>query len=128
MPVICNWRRKGCAAPRRSKATPADLLATIRRMALLQIDSSRCRRAAPYLCSLYAGQYEPRWLEQLLADGEISNIGPTRPALCPRGLLGCCAIDARPRRHGLLVNWLATHQQEIGQLIDRFATWPGAGG
>ncbi len=53
---------QGLLAPRRCKATPADLLATIRRMALLQIDTISVVARSPYLVLFSRlGQYEPRW-------------------------------------------------------------------
>ena len=39
---------QGLLAPRRRKAVPADLLATIRRMALLQIDTISVVARSPY--------------------------------------------------------------------------------
>ena len=69
---------QGLLAPRRSKATPADLLATIRRMALLQIDTISVVARSPYLVLFSRlGQYEPRWLEQLvgLETGEAPSGG-----------------------------------------------------
>ncbi len=114
---------QGLLAPRRSKATPADLLATIRRMALLQIDTISVVARSPYLVLFSRlGQYEPRWLEQLLADGEIFEYWAHEACFVPRE-------DYRLLRHRMLdpaamgwkfsANWLATHQQEIGQLIER---------
>ena len=114
---------QGLLAPRRSKATPADLLATIRRMALLQIDTISVVARSPYLVLFSRlGQYEQRWLEQLLADGEIFEYWAHEACFVPRE-------DYRLLRHRMLdpvamgwkfsANWLATHQQEIGQLIER---------
>ncbi|MGN5098915.1 winged helix-turn-helix domain-containing protein [Aeromonas veronii] len=114
---------QGLLAPRRSKATPADLLATIRRMALLQIDTISVVARSPYLVLFSRlGQYEPRWLEQLLADGEIFEYWAHEACFVPRE-------DYRLLRHRMLdpaamgwkfsANWLAAHQQEIGQLIER---------
>lgn len=57
--------------PRR-KATKADVLAAIRRMGVLQIDTIHVVARSPYLV-LWSrlGRYEPRWLEELLADGAL---------------------------------------------------------
>jgi hypothetical protein len=54
------------------KATKADVLAAIRRMAALQIDTIHVVARSPYLV-LWSrlGDYEPRWLEELLAGGKI---------------------------------------------------------
>jgi len=53
-------------------ATKAHVLATIRRMSALQIDTIHVVARSPYLV-LWSrlGQYEPRWLDELLAEGAI---------------------------------------------------------
>lgn len=68
------------------------------------------------------GQYEPGWLEQLLADGDIFEYWAHEACFVPRE-------DYRLLRHRMLdpaamgwkfsANWLATHQQEIGEIIER---------
>jgi uncharacterized protein YcaQ len=57
--------------PRRS-ATKAAVLETIRHMGALQIDTIHVIARSPYLV-LWSrlGTYEPRWLEELLAEGAI---------------------------------------------------------
>jgi len=59
------------ARPRR-RATKADVLAAIRRMGVLQIDTIQVVARSPYLV-LWSrlGDYEPRWLEELLAEGAL---------------------------------------------------------
>ncbi len=54
------------------KARKADVLAAIRRMALLQIDTISVVARSPYLV-LWSrlGAFEPRWLDELLADGKL---------------------------------------------------------
>lgn len=114
---------QGLLTPRRAKAMPADLLATIRRMALLQIDTISVVARSPYLVLFSRlGQYDPRWLEQLLAEGDIFEYWAHEACFIPRE-------DYRLLRHRMLdpaamgwkfsANWLATHQQEIGQIIER---------
>ncbi len=63
---------QGVAEPARAQATPADLLATIRRMGALQIDTIHVVARSPYLV-LWSrlGAYEPSWLDQLLAEGAL---------------------------------------------------------
>ncbi|EKP0276444.1 YcaQ family DNA glycosylase [Aeromonas bestiarum] len=110
-------------APRRSKATPADLLATIRRMALLQIDTISVVARSPYLVLFSRlGQYEPRWLEQLLADGDLFEYWAHEACFVPRE-------DYRLLRHRMLdpaamgwkfsAQWLKTHGDEIEQIVER---------
>lgn len=57
--------------PRR-KATKRDVLATIRRMGALQIDTISVVNRSPYLV-LWSrlGAYDPKWLDQLLAEGRL---------------------------------------------------------
>src|ERR1700741_1342439 len=57
--------------PRR-RATKADVLAAIRRMGVLQIDTIHVVARSPYLV-LWSrlGAYDPRWLDQLLAEGAL---------------------------------------------------------
>lgn len=57
--------------PRR-KATRAALLAAIHRMGALQIDTISVVNRSPYLVLwTRVGDYEPRWLDALLAEGRI---------------------------------------------------------
>jgi uncharacterized protein YcaQ len=53
-------------------ADKTDVLATIRRMGLLQIDTISVVARSPYLV-LWSrlGAYDPRWLDQLLAEGAL---------------------------------------------------------
>jgi uncharacterized protein YcaQ len=63
---------QGLARRPRRRARKADLLATIRAMGALQIDTISVVNRSPYLV-LWSrlGAYEPRWLEQLLAEGAL---------------------------------------------------------
>src|SRR5215211_372387 len=58
------------SAPER--ATKDDVRGIIRRMGVLQIDSISVVARSPYLV-LWSrlGSYEPRWLDELLAEGAI---------------------------------------------------------
>src|SRR6266581_4475089 len=53
-------------------ARKEDCLAAIRRMGLLQIDTISVVARSPYLV-LWSrlGEYEPRWLDELLAEGDL---------------------------------------------------------
>lgn len=53
-------------------AAKADVLETIRRMGVLQIDTIHVVARSPYLV-LWSrlGQYDPRWLDELLAEGAL---------------------------------------------------------
>ncbi|HEX8674546.1 MAG TPA: crosslink repair DNA glycosylase YcaQ family protein [Longimicrobium sp.] len=56
----------------RRRAGKADVLAAIRRMGVLQIDTISVVARSPYLV-LWSrlGAYEPRWLDELLAEGAL---------------------------------------------------------
>jgi uncharacterized protein len=56
----------------RRRATKEDVLAAIRRMGALQIDTISVVARSPYLV-LWSrlGSYEPRWLDELLAEGKL---------------------------------------------------------
>jgi uncharacterized protein YcaQ len=63
---------QGLAHPVDRPATKSDVLASIRRMHLLQIDTINVVARSPYLV-LWSrlGDFEPRWLEELLAEQSI---------------------------------------------------------
>ncbi|MBJ7309019.1 winged helix-turn-helix domain-containing protein [Rugamonas sp. CCM 8940] len=63
---------QGLLQPRRRKARPDDLLAAIRQMGVLQIDTIHVVARSPYLV-LWSrlGDYPQAWLEQLLEDGAL---------------------------------------------------------
>lgn len=63
---------QGLLTPPDAPAAKDDLLQTIRRMGVLQIDTIHVVARSPYLV-LWSrlGAYEPRWLDELLAEGEL---------------------------------------------------------
>ncbi|WP_036168437.1 winged helix-turn-helix domain-containing protein [Massilia sp. 9096] len=63
---------QGMLQTRRARATISDVLAAIRRMGVLQIDTISVVARSPYLV-LWSrlGDYDPAWLEQLLAEGKL---------------------------------------------------------
>ncbi len=63
---------QGLDKPPAAPAMKKDLLAAIRRMGYLQIDTIHVVARSPYLV-LWSrlGKYEPRWLDELLAEGEL---------------------------------------------------------
>ncbi|MBL8311814.1 MAG: YcaQ family DNA glycosylase [Burkholderiales bacterium] len=62
----------GLAAPPKPQPRKADVLATIRRMQVLQIDTIHVVARSPYLV-LWSrlGDYRPEWLDALLASGAL---------------------------------------------------------
>ena len=114
---------QGLLTPRRARATSADLLACIRRMALLQIDTISVVARSPYLVLFSRlGHYDPRGLEQLLADGDLFEYWAHEACFVPRE-------DYRLLRHRMLdpaamgwkfsAQWLKTHGGEIAQIVER---------
>ncbi|MGE6184058.1 winged helix-turn-helix domain-containing protein [Aeromonas media] len=114
---------QGLLTPRRAKAGPSDLLDCIRRMALLQIDTISVVARSPYLVLFSRlGHYDPRWLEQLLAEGELFEYWAHEACFVPRE-------DYRLLRHRMLdpaamgwkfsTQWLKTHGGEIAQIVER---------
>src|ERR671933_219398 len=63
---------QGLDAPPERPATKEDVLESIREMGVLQIDSIAVVARSPYLV-LWSrlGAYEPRWLDELLAEGAL---------------------------------------------------------
>src|SRR5512147_3123043 len=63
---------QGLLQPPAAPAAKADVLAAIRRMGALQIDTINVVARSPYL-SLWSrlGEYNPAWLDQLLAEGAL---------------------------------------------------------
>ena len=62
----------GLLTPPKRRATKADVLATIRNMNVLQIDTINIVARSPYLV-LWSrlGDYAPRWLDELLTEGAL---------------------------------------------------------
>ena len=57
--------------PRR-RAQPADILSTVQRMSLLQIDTINIVARSPYLVLFSRlGNYPPQWLDNALSQGEL---------------------------------------------------------
>lgn len=108
--------------PRR-RATKADLLAAIRRMGALQIDTIHVVARSPYLV-LWSrlGAYEPRWLDELLAEGALFEYWAHEACFLP--------IEDYPLYRRQMIDpgalgWkysrpiLEKHAEEVQQLLER---------
>lgn len=63
---------QGLLNPPAAPAAKQDVLDAIRRMGMLQIDTIHVVARSPYLVLFSRlGQYDPRWLEELLAEGAL---------------------------------------------------------
>ncbi|EPN9525918.1 winged helix-turn-helix domain-containing protein [Cronobacter malonaticus] len=100
---------------------PADILATITRMSLLQIDTINIVARSPYLVLFSRlGSYPGRWLDEALARGELMEYWAHEACFLPRS-------DFPLFRHRMLkpenmgwkyrAAWMEEHAQEIGELM-----------
>ena len=106
-------------------ASKTDVLATIRRMGALQIDTIHVVARSPYLV-LWSrlGAYDPRWLDELLAEGALFEYWSHAACFLP--------IEDYPlyRRRMMERNaeasraaaWLTAHQPEIEQVLGLIQT------
>ena len=111
-------------APER-QATPQDMLAAIRRMSLLQIDTINVVARSPYLVLFSRlGDYPMPWLEQALASGSLFEYWAHEACFIP-------AEDYPLLRHRMLqpekmgwkysADWVAQHADEIAELMQHIA-------
>jgi uncharacterized protein YcaQ len=104
------------------KATKADLLRAIRRMSVLQIDTINVVARSPYLV-LWSrlGDYETRWLDELLAAGKLFEYWSHEACFLP-------IEDYRLYRHRMLdasgmgwhysQSWVGSHRAEVDALLE----------
>ncbi|WP_368543395.1 winged helix-turn-helix domain-containing protein [Enterobacter soli] len=106
--------------PRR-RARPADILSTVQRMSLLQIDTINIVARSPYLVLFSRlGEYQPQWLDNALSQGELMEYWAHEACFLPRS-------DFSLVRHRMLSpdkmgwkyrqEWMQEHAAEIEQLI-----------
>jgi len=121
---------QGLLTPPPPNPQKADVRAAIRRMELLQIDSISVVARSPYLV-LWSrlGSYDPRWLDELLAEGSLFEYWAHAACLLPiedyglyrqqmlddpaTGLTQGAGIGRRARA------WLAEHPAEVTAILDR---------
>ncbi|ELQ6063089.1 YcaQ family DNA glycosylase [Cronobacter sakazakii] len=103
------------------RTRPADILAAITRMSLLQIDTINIVARSPYLVLFSRlGNYPGRWLDEALARGELMEYWAHEACFLPRS-------DFPLFRHRMLspekmgwkyrAAWMEEHAQEIGELM-----------
>jgi uncharacterized protein len=105
------------SAPKR--ATKDDVRGFIRRMGVLQIDSISVVARSPYLV-LWSrlGSYEPRWLDELLAEGAVFEYWSHAACYIPiedYGLYRRLMIDGGEKTRG----WMRAHHEEIQHVMER---------
>lgn len=113
---------QGLLRPLRRKALFGDLLASIRQMSLLQIDTIHVVARSPYLVLFSRlGEYPQEWLEQALAQKQLFEYWAHEACFIP--------IEDYPLlRHRMLnpaalgwkynQSWVDQHQQEISGLLE----------
>ncbi|HYY59087.1 MAG TPA: crosslink repair DNA glycosylase YcaQ family protein [Pyrinomonadaceae bacterium] len=109
----------GGRAPR--AATKMDVLRAIRRMSVLQIDTIHVVARSPYLV-LWSrlGDYEPRWLDELLAEGALFEYWSHEASFLP-------VEDFPLYRHRMIApgsmgwkyshDWIEAHRKEVDRVL-----------
>ncbi|MBB5192979.1 hypothetical protein HNQ50_003733 [Silvimonas terrae] len=114
---------QGLLNPPRRKATKADVLAVIRRMAQLQIDTIHVVARSPYLVLFSRlGVYDPAWLEQLLAERQLFEYWSHEACFLPiedYALMRHRMLDPSGMGWKYAANWHQQHQADIDALIDK---------
>jgi len=112
---------QGMLQARRARATKDDVLAAIRRMGVLQIDTISVVARSPYLV-LWSrlGDYDPGWLDALLADGRLFEYWAHEACFIP-------IEDYGLYRHRMIApgslgwkyagTWLATHRDAVERVL-----------
>jgi uncharacterized protein YcaQ len=113
---------QGMLSARRARAGKADVLAAIRRMGVLQIDTISVVARSPYLvlfCRL--GDYDPAWLEQLLAEGSLFEYWAHEACFIPvedYGLYRHRMLDTHPLGWKSGASWMHGHAAEVERVLE----------
>ncbi|MDY1036575.1 winged helix-turn-helix domain-containing protein [Lelliottia sp. CFBP8978] len=106
--------------PRR-RAQPADILSTIQRMSLLQIDTINIVARSPYLVLFSRlGNYPSQWLDDALRRGELMEYWAHEACFLPRSDFGLVRHRMlAPEKMGWKYRqaWMQENADEIEQLI-----------
>ena len=101
-------------------ADKAALLETIRRMGALQIDTIQVVARSPYLV-LWSrlGSYDPRWLDELLAEGELFEYWSHAACFLPieHYPLYRHRMLAFGRRHATAADWIDAHRDDMDRVL-----------
>ena len=117
-----HLKAQGLQHPLAQPAQREDLLAAIRRMALLQIDTIHVVARSPYLV-LWSrlGHYDPRWLDDALKAGQLFEYWAHEACFIPAedfGLMRHRMLNPEAMGWKYSTNWRATHAQEIARLME----------
>ena len=104
-------------------AGKADVLEAVRRMAVLQSDSISVVARSPYLV-LWSrlGPYEPRWLDELLAEGKLFEYWSHAACFLPiedYSLYRRLMLEGREKTR----SWFEAHPQEVERVLAQVREW-----
>ena len=111
---------QGLLQPPDHSATKADVLAAIRHMAILQIDTIHVVARSPYLV-LWSrlGNYEPRWLDELLDDQAIFEYWAHEASFLPiedYPLYRRLMSDGKSRSWAFVRRWIEENQPVVTRM------------
>jgi uncharacterized protein len=110
---------QGLSSPPERPTTKDDVLGAMRRMGVLQIDSIAVVARSPYLV-LWSrlGSYEPRWLDELLAEGALFEYWSHAACFIPiedYGLYRRFMLEGREKTRA----WFSAHPEEVKRVLER---------
>jgi uncharacterized protein YcaQ len=113
---------QGMLQARRARATKDDVLAAIRRMAVLQIDTISVVARSPYLV-LWSrlGDYDPAWLDALLAEGRLFEYWAHEACFIPvedYGLYRHRMLDTAPLGWKSHASWVRANAEQIERVLE----------
>lgn len=117
---------QGMLQARRARATKAEVLAAIRRMGVLQIDTISVVARSPYFV-LWSrlGDYDPAWLEQLLAEGALFEYWAHEACFIPiedYGLYRHRMIDPGSLGWKAGSSWTRGHKEQVEHVLEHIRT------
>ncbi len=110
---------QGLSSPPERPAVKGDVLEAVRMMGVLQIDSIAVVARSPYLV-LWSrlGSYDPRWLDELLAEGALFEYWSHAASLIPiedYGLYRRLMLEGSEKTRA----WFSAHPEEVGRVLTR---------
>lgn len=101
-------------------AGKSDILATIRQLHMLQIDSiSVVARAAYFVLWSRLGDYKPVWLDELLAEGALFEFWTHAMCLVPIEDYALCLVGSRVIDWQKPQKWTAEHPEVVALVMNR---------
>ncbi len=117
---------QGMLVPRRRRALKADVMAAIRRMGVLQIDTISVVARSPYLV-LWSrlGDYDPAWLDEHLAEGALFEYWAHEACFVPiedYGLFRHRMLDPAAMGWKYSETWMRERADEVAALLAHIRT------